>query len=57
MLVADLNADCMLGEDNTWRYQSHVVKPIFVGSDIPLSISIDTQILAESGGGELRKQS
>ncbi len=57
MLVADLHADCVLGEDNTWRYQSHVVKPIFVGSDIPLSISIDTQILAESEGGELRKQS
>ena len=47
MLVADLSADCVLGEDKVWRYQSHVLQPIFVGSDIPLSISIDTQILAE----------
>jgi hypothetical protein len=55
MLVADLAADCTLGEDKVWRYQSHVLQPIFVGTDIPLSISIDTEILAESARG-LRTQ-
>jgi hypothetical protein len=47
MLIADLSGDCVLGEDKIWRYQSHVLHPVFVGSDIPLSISIDTKILAE----------
>jgi hypothetical protein len=46
-LIADVTADCELAEDGTWRYRSHVVRPIFVGSDIPLSLSIDTDILAE----------
>jgi hypothetical protein len=48
MLVADVNAVCARAEDGLWRYQSHIVRPIFVGSDIPLSISIDTEILAEA---------
>ena len=47
MLIADLSGDCVLGEDDIWRYRSHVLQPIFVGSDIPLSISIDTKILTE----------
>ena len=55
MLVADLSSDCVLGEDKIWRYESHVLQPIFVGRDIPLSISIDTQILAEEERGP-RKQ-
>jgi hypothetical protein len=55
MLVADLTADCVLGEDKVWRYQSHVLHPVFVGRDIPLSISIDTKILAEDERGS-RKQ-
>jgi len=46
-LIADIKADCVRGEDGVWRYQSHCVLPIFVGSDIPLSLSIDTQILAD----------
>ena len=47
MLIADLSADCVIGEDRRWRYQSHVLHPVCIGSDIPLSISIDTQILTE----------
>jgi hypothetical protein len=46
-LIADIKADCVRGEDGVWRYQSHYVLPLFVGSDIPLSLSIDTQILAD----------
>ena len=55
MLVADVSGDCVLGEDNIWRYRTHVLHPIFVGSDIPLSISIDTHILAEDDPGSRRQ--
>jgi hypothetical protein len=50
-LIADVKADCVHGDDEVWRYQFHSVLPIFVGSDIPLSLSIDTQILADTEGG------
>jgi len=50
MLLADLSGDCVQGKDKVWRYVAHVLHPIFVGSDIPLSISIDTQILTEDEG-------
>jgi hypothetical protein len=46
-LIADIKADCVRGDDGVWRYQSHSVLPIFVGSDIPLALSVDTQILAD----------
>jgi hypothetical protein len=45
-LIADVIAECVR-DDRGWRYQSHVLNPTFIGSDIPLSISIDTQILSE----------
>lgn len=48
MLIADITADCVLGEDNLRRYQSHVLRPLFVGRDIPQSISIDPQFLTRS---------
>jgi hypothetical protein len=47
-LIADIKADCVRSEDEAWRYQSHAVVPVFVGSDIPLSLSIDTKILADT---------
>jgi hypothetical protein len=47
-LIADIDADCVWCDDEVWRYQSHAVVPVFVGSDIPLSLSIDTQILADA---------
>ncbi len=50
-LIADVTGDCVRVEDGTWRYQSHLVQPVFVGSDIPLSLSIDTQILTEQERG------
>ena len=46
-LIADIKADCVRGDDGVWRYQSHSVLPIFVGSDVPLALSVDTQILAD----------
>ena len=47
MLVADMNAECVRGEDLDWRFRSHVLQPIFVGRDIPHSISIDPKFLAK----------
>jgi len=46
-LIADIAADCVRGDDGAWRYRSHILQPTFIGSDIPLSISIDTEILSE----------
>jgi SnoaL-like domain len=44
-MIADFEAQCVLGEDREWRFQLHELRPIFVGGDIPASISIDTQRL------------
>jgi hypothetical protein len=44
-MIADFEAQCMFGDDEVWRFQSHVLRPIFVGSDLPASISIDPQRL------------
>jgi hypothetical protein len=44
-MIADFEAQCVLGDDRVWRFQSHVLRPIFVGSDLPASISIDPQRL------------
>jgi hypothetical protein len=44
-MIADFEARCILGQDGGWRFQSHVLRPIFVGSDLPASITIDPQRL------------
>jgi hypothetical protein len=44
-MIADFEARCVLGDDRLWRFQSHILRPIFVGSDLPASISIDPQRL------------
>src|SRR6201997_3264234 len=46
MLIADIGADCVRGEDKVWRFQSHVLRPLFVGRDIPHSLSIDPRFLS-----------
>jgi hypothetical protein len=45
-LIADVIGECVCGEDGTWRFRSHVVRPVFLGSDRPLSLSIDGQFLS-----------
>jgi hypothetical protein len=44
-MIADFEARCALGEDGEWRMTSHLEHPIFVGSDHPVSISIDPRRL------------
>jgi hypothetical protein len=46
VLIADFTADCVLGDDAVWRYKSHLLDPIFVGADVPLSLAIDPRFLA-----------
>jgi SnoaL-like domain len=48
MLVADIVADCVQSEGETWRYRSHVLRPLFIGRDLPHSISVDPQFLSRS---------
>ena len=45
-LIADVIGECVCGEDGTWRFRSHVVRPVFLGSDRPLSLSIDGLFLS-----------
>jgi len=40
-MIADLEAQCVFGDNRLWRFRSHVLRPIFVGSDVPISLSID----------------
>jgi hypothetical protein len=55
-LVADFASDCILDPDDVWRYASHVLDPVFVGADVPLSLSVDPRFLAarmnETAGNE-----
>jgi hypothetical protein len=44
-MIADFEAQCVLGEEQLWRFQSHLLRPIFVGSDLPFSVSVDPQRL------------
>ena|SRR5215469_14679871 len=44
-MIADFEARCASAEDGSWRFQSHLLRPIFVSSDLPASISIDPRRL------------
>ena len=44
-MIADFEARCVHGNDRRWRFQSHVMRPFIVGSDMPASITIKPQAL------------
>jgi hypothetical protein len=44
-MIADFEARCLLVDNRIWRLRSHILTPIFVGSDLPVSIMIDPQRL------------
>jgi hypothetical protein len=44
-MIADFEARCVLGDDQLWRFQSHLLVPFIVGSDLPASIMIKPQAL------------
>jgi SnoaL-like domain len=45
-LLADVKADCVLGDDGLWRYACRTVEPVLLGPQTPLSLSIDPNHLA-----------
>ena len=48
-MIADFEARCVCGDNHRWRFQSHVLRPFIVGSDMPASITIRPQELSASG--------
>jgi hypothetical protein len=44
-LIADLRCECVLGDGDLWRFASHVIDPLFIGDDVPLSLSVNTKHL------------
>jgi hypothetical protein len=44
-MIADFEARCVLADDGSWRLQSHVLSPIFIGKDRPFSMTIDPERL------------
>ena len=44
-MIADFEADCVLGDGLVWRFQSHVLRPFIVSGDLPASIAIRPQTL------------
>ncbi|HEX3953483.1 MAG TPA: nuclear transport factor 2 family protein [Stellaceae bacterium] len=40
-MIADFDIRCALGSDQRWYFASHEVKPIFLGRDLPISITTD----------------
>src|SRR5262249_15728156 len=43
MLIADLIAECVMGEDHGWQFQSHMLQPVFMSHEAPPSIAIDAR--------------
>lgn len=41
ILVADLVNACALEDDDEWRFKSHLLRPVFMGDDVPLSLAVD----------------
>jgi hypothetical protein len=44
-MIADFEARCVLGDDQLWRFQSHLLVPFIIGGDLPASIAIRPQTL------------
>ena len=45
VMVADLINECVLSEDNAWRFKSHTLQPVFVSNQTPASMVIDPHFL------------
>lgn len=48
-MIADVEIACRLEGDGSWRFESHVLRPFIVGSDMPASITIRGQPPARPG--------
>jgi hypothetical protein len=45
MMVADLITECVLNQDNVWRFKSHTLRPVFLSNETPPSMAIDPRVL------------
>jgi hypothetical protein len=45
MMVADMINECVLNEDNAWRFKSHTLRPVFMSNATPASMQIDPRFL------------
>jgi hypothetical protein len=48
VMVADLITECVLSKDNTWRFKSHTLWPVFMSNETPPSMVIDPHFLAQT---------
>ena len=48
MMVADLINECVLNEDNLWRFKSHTLQPVFMSAAPPPSMEIDPMFLRDT---------
>ena len=44
-MVADLINECVLNEDNVWRFKSHTLRPVFMSNETPQSMQINPDFL------------
>jgi hypothetical protein len=44
-MVADLINECVLNEDNVWRFKSHTLRPVFLSKVTPPEMQIDPTFL------------
>ena len=44
-MVADLINECVLNEDNLWRFKSHTIRPVFMSNELPQSMQIHPKFL------------
>ena len=44
-MIADIEAQCVLGPDGRWRFRLHQLQPFIIGSDMPASIMINPRSL------------
>ena len=43
MLIADLISECVWDAEHGWRFKSHILEPVFMSHEAPLSLAIDTR--------------
>jgi len=41
ILIADIENVCLLDDDDRWRFKAHVLRPGFMGDEVPLSRAVD----------------
>jgi SnoaL-like domain len=46
-MVADLINECVLNNDNVWRFKSHTLQPVFMSNESPPSMQIDPNFLKQ----------